>query len=388
MSVKKAEIVQQLKYMEGYPDTWRETMEDKLNAQPNIKSWVYIVHDKDVDEEGNPKEAHFHLVVETLQSVQFSTIGGYIDVPKQYVERIKQGVKSGRYWRSDIGGAYSYLTHRNAPDKYQYSDDEVVAKDGFDWKQIRDKSEMTKQEIQALHKTLKDIENGKIRRFNLFKVVSMEQYISYKKDFEKAFEYREGVLRNNPERKIEVIYIYGQPGAGKSVLARNFAKNKNLSYFVSGSTKDPLQGYEGQSVLILDDLRSNNFALSDLLKLLDNNVNSQSASRYRDKWLEVEYIIITTVQPIREFFNSYYQLSEPVDQLMRRCKTMIELTRAEIKMYTYKKGLCDYVLVSSAENPITKAFKAEDVDLNQNELTSMCAGFGLTYAPTKTKAGA
>ncbi len=57
-----------------------------------------------------------------------STIGNIIGVPQQYVSPIKQKIKAGRSYRADIGGALLYLTHRNAPEKHQYSDDQVVAK--------------------------------------------------------------------------------------------------------------------------------------------------------------------------------------------------------------------------------------------------------------------
>lgn len=140
MSVRKCEIVQQIKYLPGYPDHWRETLEANLEADPNIKSWAYIVHDKDVNEDGTPKEAHVHIVIELVESRQYSTVGGYVGVPAQYVCAIRQKVKVGKRMMSDIGGALSYLTHRNAPDRHQYNDSEVVAKPGYDWQAVRAKS--------------------------------------------------------------------------------------------------------------------------------------------------------------------------------------------------------------------------------------------------------
>ena len=96
MSVRKCEIVQQIKYLPGYPDRWRETLEANLEAESNIKKWAYILHDKDVDENGNPVEPHIHLVLELGDSRNFSTIGNYVGVLSQYVMKIHQKIKAGK----------------------------------------------------------------------------------------------------------------------------------------------------------------------------------------------------------------------------------------------------------------------------------------------------
>lgn len=83
MSLRKCEIVQQIKYLPGYPDHWKETLESNLNAEKNIKTWAYVLHDKDVNEDGTPVEPHVHIVIELYESRQFSTIGGYVGVQAQ-----------------------------------------------------------------------------------------------------------------------------------------------------------------------------------------------------------------------------------------------------------------------------------------------------------------
>lgn len=174
MSVRKCEIVQQIQYLPGYPDHWHKTLEANLEVEPNIKKWAYILHDKDVDENGKQKEPHIHLVIELIDSRNFSTIGNYVGVPSQYVTSIKQKIKRGKYYVSDVGGALAYLTHRNAPDRYQYDDSEVVAKPGYDWIAVRTKSEMQQAEWKSFQKVLNGIEDGSIRRYNLYDFVSMQ----------------------------------------------------------------------------------------------------------------------------------------------------------------------------------------------------------------------
>lgn len=380
MSVRKCEIVQQIKYLPGYPDHWQETLEANLEAEPNIKSWAYIVHDKDVNEDGTPKEPHVHIVIELAESRQFSTVGGYVGVPAQYVCAIRQKVKVGKRMMSDIGGALAYLTHRNAPDRYQYDDADVVAKPGYDWQAIRAKSEMSMAERKTYQRALDGIQSGKIRRFNLYDYVSMQMYLEHKVDFDRAFEYRELSLKRAANRHIDVIYITGDSGSGKTTLAKWFCDKHGLSYCVSGSTRDPLQDYQGQDCLILDDLRPETFQLVDLLKLLDNHTASSASARYHDKWLEVQTIVITTVLSFETFYAMIGSKTEPIQQLRRRCRTMIMLTCKTMDLYAYVPSTQDYMLIGSAPNPISSMFPSEKQE-NEEDLKTICADWGVQYRP-------
>ena len=134
-------------------------MEHKLDNHPNVEKWAYIPHDSDVDEDGKPVAPHIHLVLGLNESLNTSTIGNIIGVPQQYVSPIKQKIKAGRSYRADIGGALLYLTHRNAPEKHQYSDDQVVAKAGYDWIAERAKSEKAQEANKSFQKAIEGIHN-------------------------------------------------------------------------------------------------------------------------------------------------------------------------------------------------------------------------------------
>ena len=381
-SVRKCEIVQQIKYLPGYPDNWKQTLEQNLETNPNIKSWAYILHDKDVDEDGNPVEPHIDGVVELCESVKFSTVGGYVGVPAQYVNRIKQKYKAGRHWYADIGGALSYLTHRNKPDAYQYDDTEVVAKPGYDWLAVRTKSEERQKNRKSLQAILDGIDTGEIRRYNVFDYMSQSLYIEYKNDIEKAFEHREGRLKNSiNSRDIDVMYICGASSSGKTALAKKYCEDKNLSYCVSASSRDPLQDYEGQDALILDDLRPETFPLADLLKLLDNHTMSSASARYHDRWVDAKLIIITTVLEIEDFFRRIGCRDEPIRQLKRRCKIMIRLTIEKMELYAYRESSGEYMQIACDENPIAERYAADQRDVSEDDLKAICKDFGLEYSP-------
>lgn len=382
MSIRSFEISQQIQYLPGYPDHWREFLEAKFQGDPNIKDWSYILHDQDCNDQGEPVAPHIHGVVSLSESRNVSTIANYFDVPAQCIGFIRQKIKRGKRYFSDIGGALSYLTHRNAPEKHQYDDSEVVAKPGFDWIAVRTKSEMQQAQWKSFQKVLHGIEDGSIRRYNLYDHITMQMYLDHKTEFESAFAYREGILKKDVNRQIDVIYITGEAGSGKTTLAKHLCEKRGLSYCVSGSSRDPVQDYNGQDCLILDDLRPKTFDLSDLLKMLDNNTSSSVSSRYHDRWLEVQCIIITTVLSIDEFFRSMLVTGEPISQLKRRCKTMVQLTQQTMNIYAYQPQTQDYMLVGTGDNPIAAMFREDDsTETDAAKVKELCEDLGLEYKP-------
>lgn len=372
--------MQQIQYLPGYPDNWRQEMEQKLDNHPNVEKWAYIPHDSDVDEDGKPVALHIHLVVGLNESLNTSTIGNIIGVPQQYVSPIKQKIKAGRSYRADIGGALLYLTHRNAPEKHQYSDDQVVAKAGYDWKAERAKSEKAQEANKSFNKAIEGIKAGKIRRYNLTDYVSMDSYIDNKTEYERAFEYRENSLKNKANRKISVIYIEGDAGSGKTTIAKKLCEDKGLSYCLSGSSRDPVQDYNGQDALILDDFRPGIMPLSDVLKMLDNNSASSVSARYHDRWLEVSLIIITSVLTIDDFYAAVADNKEPIAQLKRRCKKLIHLTRHTMDIYAYRAATQEYALIGSGPNPVATMY-ADVTDDSEDDLKDFCRSLGIEYKP-------
>ena len=60
---------------------------------------------------------------------------------------------------------------------------------------------------------------------------------------------------------MNVLYLYGGSGCGKSTYAKMLAESHGYTPFISSGSNDPFDGYKGQECVILDDLRGSVFPL-------------------------------------------------------------------------------------------------------------------------------
>lgn len=245
-----------------------------------IKKWAYILHNAD------DTRNHYHIAlhfggasVDTKQVAQWFELG-YTD---------ENGVEhTGENFINKVKGRWTdvilYLTHGNdsQKNKHQYSPSEVRA--NFDFE----------TEIQS-SKILGDFEH--------YSYAQMLQYVDSLPISEKAaafsklrklWELQCQILTLNSDRQIQVIFITGIGGSGKTYYAKKLLTSQGLDFCVSSSSNDPFQDYVGQKAMILDDIRDWWFSFEDLLKILDNNTSSSVKSRFSNKVFNGEMIVLTS----------------------------------------------------------------------------------------------
>lgn len=113
-------------------------------------------------------------------------------------------------------------------------------------------------------------------------------------------------------RKTRIIWCHGATGTGKSA----WAFGRFPEAFPKIMTTRFWDGYHGQATVVLEDLRSDHFGLSELLRLFDRyplSVNVKGRSRAFNS----KRIVVTTPQTPEEFWVGY-QTDESVEQLKRR----------------------------------------------------------------------
>lgn len=261
----------------------QEDLELKLKEYKSIKQYAGILHDKD------DVKNHYHIMLKfssPFETNNLITMFKEFNVTKSNIAKIK-----GRY---DDG--VKYLIHQNATDKYQYDKSEIFSNYDID-KDLEVKDNKVMQVI--LQYSNLDISYNK-----MWNLLTPEERLKYKRQIDKATEVRNINVKVVGNRNMKVIYIYGKTGVGKTTMAKWICDEiLEVDYYVSSSSNDIMQDYLGQKAIILDDFRSDNLSFSDMLKFLDNHTQSTVKSRYYNKAIDCQYIIITTTQMVYEQYK-------------------------------------------------------------------------------------
>ena len=101
-----------------------------------------------------------------------------------------------------------------------------------------------------LEQLILDYGDLKISKRQLMSQLTAADYIKLAGKIKKAAEFRSAKIT---ARNLEVIYINGKSGSGKTVFAKYLAEQLHFDFFVSGSGEDFLDGYDKEECIILDD---------------------------------------------------------------------------------------------------------------------------------------
>ena len=328
------------------------------NGKDCIKDYAYILHNKD------NTEPHWHILIRMDNAYTFDYIANRFGVPVNFVNSVNYR------WAN----ALLYLTHgtKKAIEEGKFLYDNSEVKSNFEWEKVANKAKKQQQKTNRKNDIIKLIADGTIRKYNYFDFITDVEYIKYKKEIDLAFSYREDKLRGL-SRNMEVIYINGTSGSGKTTYAKKYAERMGYSCYVSSGSNDVLDGYKGEDCLILDDLRPSCMGLSDLLKMLDNHTSSTIKSRYKNKTLECKLVIITSVLDMNTFFDKVFSSKdEPILQLKRRCKTLIRMDNSNIFISLFDEAKEDYGEEITYNNPLKnlyekKTFKDKNEYINETK---------------------
>lgn len=289
--------------------------------------YAIIRHDKDIASD------HYHIAISYKDPRSINAVAKALKMPDNFIQK----------WDNRKYNLWAYLTHRTATaaqEKYHY-DDYIPKQDkcrsNFDLANTitRDKAILSpKQDI--ITPICQRILTGELTKRDLLAPDMILIYWQYKGKIDKAMELRTQSLILNPP-KCTTLLITGKSGSGKTTTA------STLGVAVSGpsgpcwasSPNDPLQDYNGEKCIIFDDFRPQNYDWNDLLALLDPLFRQRThKSRYYNKPLATEKIILTTVLSLDDIIAYYDTINdEDKRQLRRRIQEIYDTTSSTYLIY-------------------------------------------------------
>ena len=282
-------------------------------------------------ERGQPKEPHWHVVLQFSSSRFADEIAHwFVLLNGQKLEPNWDEIKTGR---GALESAWLYLPHINAPKKFQYDKNDVVA--SFDFineidEKIRLDEAHEKYHIDddLFNDIIEEVSHGLPIKEAISRI-SMAKYLMRKKVFDDA---RRWYILNEAPMPLfrEVFYVdsegidddHGKGGLGKSACSKALAKqlarefgadvSKNINdlqdfVFIAGDAKVFLQEYDGQPVVLIDEINGTDFkrackGVNGVKSLLSPYPERKSLDKKHGAVVcTAKYIIINGIQSFEAF---------------------------------------------------------------------------------------
>lgn len=334
-------------------------LQNEIKSDDKIQ-FASILHDKDIDEDGLLVPPHVHVML--YKEDRFSM--------KYLKDLFKDKRQQNFEFMRDKTSGFLYLTHDTQSakndDKHVYDVSEVTA--NFDYAEYVMKSKTSNSKM--LDNLFSMIVRGELTKRMIFEDEDMTNiYIRNKQLFEEAFRVAaEKQINNERDGSLSVIYIYSdKSGVGKTYLARKkaqeYIERTKSSLFKASASNDLFQGYSGEEVIILDDLRPSDVKKSEFLNVLDPHYIGSASSRYTNKIINAKLIIITSVYTPIDFATELLTY-EPIDQFLRRLTIVYKVDKVEedgnlaceVKAYRMKENN-EYKVFSAMVNEQLHTFK-------------------------------
>jgi len=180
--------------------------------------------------------------------------------------------------------------------------------------------------------------------------------------YHKGFTVVRSLLAGPRTEPPKIVWLYGPTGVGKTRACVEFAsKHHGGEYWMSCATLQWLDGYDGQSIAILDDFRGKHCSFSFLLRLLDRYPFRVPFKGGFVEW-NPDIIFITCPYSPEEVFKVRGEhLPEDMKQLERRILKVIHWKDPAFKLSSVSKIL-DELLIPPPP-PLIILDPAEDSDL-------------------------
>ncbi len=329
-----------------------DSLYDAIETKLKPKRFAVILHDKDVDDKGQPEAPQLHAMLEFENARHVRAVAKALGDKPQYLQ----------IWDAGISNGFSYLVHRteNAKNKYQYNPSEVKA--NFDY--VAELERIAKQVNKAKYgkkggkvdTLLNELYSGSIRKKDVEEQITGSEYgkncrkiedVEAKRLQQEAEEFNQ--KRIEAGKPVIVIWIWGYSGTGKTSLAIDKAKQAGTPYYITGSTRDIFQRYKGEHTIIFDEFRPKSMEYEDLLRIIDPySVAPMAPARYHDKYLACDLFIFTSPYSPSGYYNEKFPTwweensVDSFEQLHRRISLALYLDEDYIYLAKYNTHTKEY----------------------------------------------
>lgn len=142
-------------YPESAPVDWMERLQ-----LTGLQCAVSPLHDLDINPTGEPKKAHYHIILCYSGPTSYNVV-------KQLTDSLNQPIPQAL---EQVRGYYRYLTHKDNPEKAQYNEADILTINGFN---IADYVELSKSEVNEIKSNLQQL----IRNLNLLEYCDFMDYL-------------------------------------------------------------------------------------------------------------------------------------------------------------------------------------------------------------------
>lgn len=290
------------------------------------------------------KTNHIHILLTfSGNKLTLTQISKAVGLGLSYIEP----PKSGRYSKDN---KLAYLIHAKEKDKHHYSPAEVYTHRGESYmgiymtrKDAWEKSKAKKNSKEASENIdwlLEQILTGKLTKSQIMLTDEYyTTYAAYSIKCDAAFNtygqrkaYQAIRAMEQGEFNVSVFYITGKSGAGKSFFTDmlvdgliNYVRDKHgvMWQKCTVASNNPLDDWNGEEILVMDDLRGMAMGASDWLKLLDPDRANRAGTRYKNKFVIPRVVVINAERDVIDFFFYLKNIgggdrSEAMDQFIRR----------------------------------------------------------------------
>lgn len=331
-----------------------EALTRRCRKLKNIKRFALIVHNKDINQQGELIPPHVHVMLEFAKSRSITAVAKELGDEPQLLENMtKQNRKTG------VRNGFAYLVHRtkDAKNKYQYDPRQVVASFNYVKYLQRIQGDMLQAILKggdAVRFLVENVAAGRLTRekaedLSLAYNPTICSILTTRLDALEVMQEKQAARRwvkkmeEQHQPKI-VVWLSGPAGTGKSVLARALAQTvaDKTGFAINGSSRDYFQDYHGEHVLIIDDFRPETLPYEDLLRITDPySYQIELPARYHDRQLLADKIIITSPYNPLEFYQGDFQISHDIDgfdQLYRRLTAVVRFEPDQLQVLNFQRA--------------------------------------------------